>query len=273
VRAHATPLRCGGRCVAAGERGGRRCAGRGHHLKMRAARARSAAALVRKSCTTKHAKGRRGVHVRGCEMRAHRASFIVCAVQKGTTPRPAAALTPSPLSPFSLRRWGGASLRSSSHGCQGACRRALPLAAKQAGTLGRRRRSCPGAAAAPARAAAHAPRRCRLPLPQAKKSKAGEGINARLQLVMKSGKYTLGYKTVLKCLRSGKGARRRGSGQLLRRHATCATARLLASAAPESPGEVLGLGGRRAALPAQPAWRAACRPPGAHAHVRPQPSW
>jgi len=39
---------------------------------------------------------------------------------------------------------------------------------------------------------------------KAKKSKAGEGINARLQLVMKSGKYTLGYKTVLKCLRSGK---------------------------------------------------------------------
>jgi len=37
-----------------------------------------------------------------------------------------------------------------------------------------------------------------------KKAKAGEGINARLQLVMKSGKYTLGYKTVLKCLRSGK---------------------------------------------------------------------
>ncbi len=44
---------------------------------------------------------------------------------------------------------------------------------------------------------------------QAKKTKAGEGINARLQLVMKSGKYTLGYKTVLKCLRSGKGACRR----------------------------------------------------------------
>lgn len=44
------------------------------------------------------------------------------------------------------------------------------------------------------------------PPSQAKKTKAGEGINARLQLVMKSGKYTLGYKTVLKCLRSGKGA-------------------------------------------------------------------
>ena len=63
-----------------------------------------------------------------------------------------------------------------------------------------------------------APRRCttralpcadalaRRPTLQAKKSKAGEGINARLQLVMKSGTYTLGYKTVLKCLRSGKGA-------------------------------------------------------------------
>lgn len=41
---------------------------------------------------------------------------------------------------------------------------------------------------------------------QAKKTKAGEGINSRLALVIKSGKYTLGYKTVLKCLRSGKGA-------------------------------------------------------------------
>jgi len=40
-----------------------------------------------------------------------------------------------------------------------------------------------------------------------KKAKAGEGINARIQLVMKSGKFTLGYKTVLKQLRSGKCAR------------------------------------------------------------------
>ena len=31
-----------------------------------------------------------------------------------------------------------------------------------------------------------------------------ESINARLALVMKSGKYTLGTKTCLKCLRSGK---------------------------------------------------------------------
>lgn len=32
-----------------------------------------------------------------------------------------------------------------------------------------------------------------------------------LQLVIKSGKFTLGYKTVLKCLRSGKGARSQSS--------------------------------------------------------------
>ena len=32
-----------------------------------------------------------------------------------------------------------------------------------------------------------------------------ESINSRLALVMKSGKFTLGYKTSLKCLRSGKG--------------------------------------------------------------------
>merc|ERR1712127_652069 len=37
-----------------------------------------------------------------------------------------------------------------------------------------------------------------------KQKKAQEGINSRLNLVMKSGKYTLGYKTVLKSLRSGK---------------------------------------------------------------------
>ena len=38
-----------------------------------------------------------------------------------------------------------------------------------------------------------------------KKSKnAKEGINNRLQIVMRSGKYTLGYKTTLKSLRSGK---------------------------------------------------------------------
>lgn len=35
--------------------------------------------------------------------------------------------------------------------------------------------------------------------------KNAEGINNKLQLVMKSGKYTLGYKTVLKTLRNSKG--------------------------------------------------------------------
>jgi large subunit ribosomal protein L30e len=35
--------------------------------------------------------------------------------------------------------------------------------------------------------------------------KSQENINSRLQLMMKSGKYTLGYKTCLKTLRSGKG--------------------------------------------------------------------
>ncbi|EFJ13021.1 hypothetical protein SELMODRAFT_269052 [Selaginella moellendorffii] len=38
-----------------------------------------------------------------------------------------------------------------------------------------------------------------------KQKKTQESINNRLALVMKSGKYTLGYKTVLKSLRSGKG--------------------------------------------------------------------
>ncbi|MFQ6654835.1 hypothetical protein Gotur_025643 [Gossypium turneri] len=35
--------------------------------------------------------------------------------------------------------------------------------------------------------------------------KTHESINNRLALVMKSGKYTLGYKTILKSLRSSKG--------------------------------------------------------------------
>ena len=35
--------------------------------------------------------------------------------------------------------------------------------------------------------------------------RSAEGINTRLTLVMKSGKYTLGYKTCLKTIRSGKG--------------------------------------------------------------------
>ncbi|KAJ2400160.1 60S ribosomal protein L30 [Coemansia sp. RSA 2559] len=37
-----------------------------------------------------------------------------------------------------------------------------------------------------------------------KKSASGESINARLALVMKSGKASLGYKSTLKNLRSGK---------------------------------------------------------------------
>lgn len=37
-----------------------------------------------------------------------------------------------------------------------------------------------------------------------KTKKAAENINSRLSLVMKSGKYTLGYNSSLKALRSGK---------------------------------------------------------------------
>ncbi|KAI8466214.1 MAG: component of cytosolic 80S ribosome and 60S large subunit [Monoraphidium minutum] len=37
-----------------------------------------------------------------------------------------------------------------------------------------------------------------------KAKKSQENINSRLALVMKSGKYTLGYKTCLKTMRSGK---------------------------------------------------------------------
>jgi len=37
-----------------------------------------------------------------------------------------------------------------------------------------------------------------------KQKKAQEGINSRLALVMKSGKYSLGYKSTLKTLRQGK---------------------------------------------------------------------
>eukprot|EP00798_Chlamydomonas_sp_ICE-L_P016418 gene16418-22630_t len=43
------------------------------------------------------------------------------------------------------------------------------------------------------------------PKTNAKKAKKSqENINSRLALVMKSGKYTLGYKTCLKTLRNGK---------------------------------------------------------------------
>ena len=45
-----------------------------------------------------------------------------------------------------------------------------------------------------------------------KKVKGNEGINNRLQIVMRSGKYHLGYKTTLKCLRSGKGKLSLGFG-------------------------------------------------------------
>ncbi|CAE8587795.1 unnamed protein product, partial [Polarella glacialis] len=38
----------------------------------------------------------------------------------------------------------------------------------------------------------------------AKAAKGSESINARLQLVMKSGKYCLGHKTSIKTLRNGK---------------------------------------------------------------------
>ena len=41
-----------------------------------------------------------------------------------------------------------------------------------------------------------------------KKKNTGESINAKLALVMKSGKTTLGYKSTLKTLRQGKCAQR-----------------------------------------------------------------
>ena len=44
-----------------------------------------------------------------------------------------------------------------------------------------------------------------------KTKKSQENINSRLALVMKSGKFTLGLKTTLKTLRSGK-VRRAGAG-------------------------------------------------------------
>merc|ERR1739838_1213810 len=40
--------------------------------------------------------------------------------------------------------------------------------------------------------------------PAKKSKKAIESINSRLALVMKSGKYVLGYRQTLKCLRAGK---------------------------------------------------------------------
>uniref|UniRef100_A0A453T2A4 Ribosomal protein eL8/eL30/eS12/Gadd45 domain-containing protein n=1 Tax=Aegilops tauschii subsp. strangulata TaxID=200361 RepID=A0A453T2A4_AEGTS len=54
--------------------------------------------------------------------------------------------------------------------------------------------------------------------PTKKSKKSTENINNKLQLVMKSGKYTLGYKTVLKTLRSSKGMYR---STLCFCHASC----------------------------------------------------
>ncbi|KAL7409407.1 60S ribosomal protein L30 [Mrakia frigida] len=42
------------------------------------------------------------------------------------------------------------------------------------------------------------------PTKKSKATKSSENINSRLQLVVKSGKYTLGYKSALKAMRSGK---------------------------------------------------------------------
>merc|ERR1711890_111787 len=42
------------------------------------------------------------------------------------------------------------------------------------------------------------------PAAQKKVKKSADNINARLALVIKSGKYTLGYKSTLKAMRSGK---------------------------------------------------------------------
>ncbi len=53
-------------------------------------------------------------------------------------------------------------------------------------------------------------RRCCAPHPPsplrqaAAKKKTGDNFNSKLQLVVKSGKYTLGYKSTIKSLRSGK---------------------------------------------------------------------
>lgn len=43
------------------------------------------------------------------------------------------------------------------------------------------------------------------PVKKSKSAKNSESINSKLQLVVKSGKFTLGYKQALKQLRSGKG--------------------------------------------------------------------
>jgi hypothetical protein len=45
------------------------------------------------------------------------------------------------------------------------------------------------------------------PTKKSKAAKSTESISARLALVVKSGKYSLGYKSALKQMRSGKGER------------------------------------------------------------------
>jgi len=44
------------------------------------------------------------------------------------------------------------------------------------------------------------------PTKKSKATKSTESINARLALTVKSGKYTLGYKSSLKAMTNGKGA-------------------------------------------------------------------
>jgi hypothetical protein len=55
------------------------------------------------------------------------------------------------------------------------------------------------------------------------KKKAMESINSRLALVMKSGKYCLGYKSTLKTLRRGQGVCSRCASPLSRPRAPCAS--------------------------------------------------
>uniref|UniRef100_A0A8R7VI85 Ribosomal protein eL8/eL30/eS12/Gadd45 domain-containing protein n=1 Tax=Triticum urartu TaxID=4572 RepID=A0A8R7VI85_TRIUA len=58
--------------------------------------------------------------------------------------------------------------------------------------------------AADPRDAATSPRGATTVTPPHATKKSGDNINNKLQLVMKSGKYTLGYKTVLRTLRNSK---------------------------------------------------------------------
>ena len=44
------------------------------------------------------------------------------------------------------------------------------------------------------------------PTKKSKAAKSSESISSRLALVVKSGKYSLGYKSALKQMRNGKGA-------------------------------------------------------------------